>query len=117
MSKFPSQEMDRFNVRLPAGMREAIALRAKKNGRSMNSEIIQILHDALTGNSISMDAEFINVFNEVTHSQHETIEEFDAVNEKVDWLIDKLMEKIDRESANVRVLLQAKKKLSSKKPT
>ncbi|HCK7247511.1 TPA: Arc family DNA-binding protein, partial [Enterobacter hormaechei] len=108
MSKFPSQEMDRFNVRLPAGMRDAIAFRAKKNGRSMNSEIIQILHDSLTGNALSMDDEFLKVFNEVTHSQPETMEEFDAVNEKVDWLIDKLMEKIDRESANVRVLLQAK---------
>ena len=47
MSKFPSQEMDRFNVRLPSGMREAIAERAKRNGRSMNSEIVQILQDAL----------------------------------------------------------------------
>lgn len=37
MSKFPSQEMDRFNVRLPVGMRDAIADRAKRNGRSMNS--------------------------------------------------------------------------------
>ncbi|MHB3931896.1 Arc family DNA-binding protein, partial [Klebsiella pneumoniae] len=41
MSKFPSQEMDRFNVRLPVGMRDAIADRAKRNGRSMNSEIVQ----------------------------------------------------------------------------
>lgn len=47
MSKFPSQEMDRFNIRLPAGMRDAIAERAKANGRSMNSEIVQILEDAL----------------------------------------------------------------------
>ena len=47
MSKFPSQEMDRFNVRLPAGMREAIAKRAEQSGRSMNSEIVQILSDAL----------------------------------------------------------------------
>lgn len=39
--------MDRFNVRLPAGMRDAIAERAKANGRSMNSEIVQILEDAL----------------------------------------------------------------------
>lgn len=47
VSKFPSQEMDRFNVRLPNGMREAIAERAKQNGRSMNSEIVHILEDAL----------------------------------------------------------------------
>ena len=49
VSKFPSQEMDRFNVRLPNGMRDAIAERAKRNGRSMNSEIVQILEDALHG--------------------------------------------------------------------
>ncbi|SFN29817.1 Arc-like DNA binding domain-containing protein [Izhakiella capsodis] len=43
MSKFPSQEMDRFNVRLPNGMRDAVAEKAKKSGRSMNSEIIAAL--------------------------------------------------------------------------
>lgn len=49
MSKFPSQEMDRFNVRLPVGMRDAIADRAKRNGRSMNSEIIAALDSWLAG--------------------------------------------------------------------
>ncbi len=48
MSKFPSQEMDRFNVRLPAGMRDAIAERAKRNGRSMNSEIVDIISNAMS---------------------------------------------------------------------
>lgn len=115
--KFPSQIQDKFTVRFPDGMRDVVAERAKRNGRSMNSEIIQILHDSLVGSTLNMDAEFLKVFNEVTHLQPETIEEFDAVNEKVDWLIDKLMEKIDRESANVRALLQAKKNLSNKKPT
>lgn len=115
--KFPSQIQDKFTVRFPDGMRDVVAERAKRNGRSMNSEIIQILHDSLVGSALNMDAEFLKVFNEVTHLQPETIEEFDAVNEKVDWLIDKLMEKIDRESANVRALLQAKKNLTNKKPT
>ncbi|RAW93976.1 MULTISPECIES: Arc family DNA-binding protein [unclassified Photorhabdus] len=49
MKKYPSQEMERFNVRLPAGMRDAIAERAEKHGRSMNSEIVQILQDVLNG--------------------------------------------------------------------
>lgn len=106
-----------FNLRMTQELKEMISNRAKSNGRSMNSEIIQILHDSLVGSTLNMDAEFLKVFNEVTHLQPETIEEFDAVNEKVDWLIDKLMEKIDRESANVRALLQAKKNLSNKKPT
>ena len=56
MSKFPSQEMDRFNLRLPEGMREAIAERAKENGRSMNSEIIDMLNNALYLPSVGQDA-------------------------------------------------------------
>ncbi|WP_273848716.1 Arc family DNA-binding protein [Serratia liquefaciens] len=47
MSKYPSQLQDKFNLRFPDGMRDAIAERAKKNGRSMNSEIIQMIEDAL----------------------------------------------------------------------
>ncbi|MBD3717078.1 Arc family DNA-binding protein [Enterobacter hormaechei] len=49
MMKYPSQLQDKFNLRLPEGMRDAIAERAKTNGRSMNSEIVQILQDALEG--------------------------------------------------------------------
>lgn len=48
MSKYPSQMQDKFNLRFPDGMRDAIAERAKRNGRSMNSEIVQILENALT---------------------------------------------------------------------
>ncbi|MEL4885727.1 Arc family DNA-binding protein [Pectobacterium betavasculorum] len=45
--KFPSQTQDKFTVRFPDGLRDAIAERAKANGRSMNSEIVQILQDAI----------------------------------------------------------------------
>lgn len=59
--KYPSQLQDKFNLRLPDGMKDAIAERAKENGRSINSEIVQaiefylsefdeekITHDALS---------------------------------------------------------------------
>lgn len=36
-----------FGLRMPDDLREAIAKRAKNNGRSMNSEIVQILQDAI----------------------------------------------------------------------
>ncbi|HAW3716458.1 Arc family DNA-binding protein [Escherichia coli] len=45
------KDYDKFNLRFPDGMRETIAERAKRNGRSMNSEIIQILQDAIEGSS------------------------------------------------------------------
>lgn len=41
--KFPSQIQDKFTVRFPDGMRDKIAEIAKKNNRSMNSEIILAL--------------------------------------------------------------------------
>lgn len=47
MAKYPSQLQDKFNLRLPDGMKDDIAERAKANGRSINSEIVQILEDAL----------------------------------------------------------------------
>ena len=45
--------VERFTVRMPDGLRYAIAERAKQNGRSMNSEIVQILQDALSEEGIS----------------------------------------------------------------
>lgn len=45
--------IERFTVRMPDGMREAIADIAKSNGRSMNAEIVQILKDALTHHSFT----------------------------------------------------------------
>ncbi len=47
MSEKPVREYDKFMLRFPDGMRDAIAERAKRNGRSMNSEIVQILQDTL----------------------------------------------------------------------
>ncbi|HBM0862627.1 Arc family DNA-binding protein [Salmonella enterica] len=53
--KFPSQMQDKFTVRFPDGMRDAIAERAKGNGRSMNSEIVQMLEDALKAQIVAWD--------------------------------------------------------------
>ncbi|EPM5698216.1 Arc family DNA-binding protein, partial [Escherichia coli] len=47
MAEKQVKDYDKFNLRFPDGMRDAIAERAKRNGRSMNSEIVQILEDAL----------------------------------------------------------------------
>lgn len=44
--KFPSHQLERFIVRLPDGMRDRIAAEAKRNGRSMNAEIVYALEEA-----------------------------------------------------------------------
>lgn len=43
-----------FGLRMPDELREAITVRAKKNGRSMNAEIVQILQDVIDNNKISI---------------------------------------------------------------
>ncbi|EAZ0407581.1 Arc family DNA-binding protein [Salmonella enterica] len=47
MSEKQVRDYDKFMLRFPDGMRDAIAERAKRNGRSMNSEIIKILENTL----------------------------------------------------------------------
>lgn len=42
---YPSEVLDRYIIRFPAGMRERIAESAKRNKRSMNAEILLALDD------------------------------------------------------------------------
>lgn len=61
MAEKQVKDYDKFNLRFPDGMRDAIAERAKRNGRSMNSEIVQILEDALNAeNTLGEIADKIN---------------------------------------------------------
>src|SRR5882757_8975003 len=43
--KFPSQLAERFQVRLPDGLRDRIKAYAERNGRSMNAEIVRVLEN------------------------------------------------------------------------
>lgn len=43
MSKFPSEEQDRFIVRMPDGLRDRIKAASDASGRSMNAEIVATL--------------------------------------------------------------------------
>lgn len=56
MAEKQVKDYDKFNLRFPDGMRDAISERAKKNGRSMNSEIVAILADVMRMDSISKEA-------------------------------------------------------------
>lgn len=119
MAEKQVRDYDKFMLRFPDGMRDAIAERAKANGRSMNSEIVQILQDALDGGfSLQMDTEFGKVYNELITTEVKTTEDFDKNNEKIDWLIDQLVWKIDTDGAKLRELMNLRKiAQESKKPT
>lgn len=49
MAPSTNRDSDKFVLRLPDGMRERIAEEAKKNSRSMNSEIVARLEVSLSG--------------------------------------------------------------------
>ena len=55
-----SNFVERFTVRMPDGMRDAMAERAKRNGRSMNSEIVQILQDALETEKLIAETDIVD---------------------------------------------------------
>ncbi|MGX5810576.1 Arc family DNA-binding protein [Klebsiella pneumoniae] len=60
MSDKPVREYDKFMLRFPDGMRDAIAERAKRNGRSMNSEIVAIIDSAISQPALAQEGiEFI----------------------------------------------------------
>jgi hypothetical protein len=46
--EFPSRKLDKFILRLPDGMRDAIAASAKANNRSMNAEIVLRLQNSFS---------------------------------------------------------------------
>ena len=47
-----------LGVRLPDDLKIKIQERARKNGRSMNSEIVQILHDAINRGDAPQQASY-----------------------------------------------------------
>lgn len=44
-----------YGVRMPESLKEALTIRAQKNGRSLNSEIVMILQAAVDGSSGSVE--------------------------------------------------------------
>ncbi|KAA0970287.1 Arc family DNA-binding protein [Aureimonas fodinaquatilis] len=57
--QYPSEKAERFQIRLPDGLREEIRSAAERNGRSMNAEIVHrlqsvgSLRDQFAGQALS----------------------------------------------------------------
>lgn len=51
----PSRELDKFILRLPDGMRNAIGASAKANNRTMNSEIVLRLKKSLAEDDLAAE--------------------------------------------------------------
>lgn len=104
MSEKQVRDYDKFMLRFPDGMRDAIAERARRNGRSMNSEIVQILEDALTLPAVKVQSEFnVDLYAEnpadndkVTMSKRQLLE---MVNRSVQHAIDTTADSLSKSVA------------------
>lgn len=101
--KFPSQIQDKFTVRFPDGMRDAIAERAKDNGRSMNSEIIDMIGKALVSPSLS-DDEFVYML-EVATKEHMSEKDKVLAESTLLQMAEKLTEKIERDTSSLKQVI------------
>lgn len=81
MSEKQVRDYDKFMLRFPDGMRDAVAERAKRNGRSMNAEIVQIIEDAL--NSASSAKITLNDEAHRSSNGSLSIEQLEQILEKV----------------------------------
>ncbi|MHB7672468.1 Arc family DNA-binding protein [Providencia stuartii] len=93
MAKYPSQLQDKFNLRLPDGMKDDIAERAKANGRSINSEMIQMLQFALDflppDASPATDEDLEEFYSLDREEQIKRIESVDPEQARIERFIDK----------------------------
>lgn len=101
-----------FGLRMPEELKEKVAERAKNNGRSMNAEIVQILQDTVDGriNPLADDDEIEKVYVDVISldPSEMSMEEFDANNEKLDWLIDAFMQRISEDTQRFQSAIRFK---------
>lgn len=100
MSKYPSQTQDKFTVRFPDGMRDEIAKRAEENGRSMNSEIIQMLQFAMDNLPLGImqasDEELEAFYGLNREDQINRIESINPEQAKIERFIDKQRDELFR---------------------
>lgn len=69
---YTSRTADKFVVRLPDGMRERVAEVARKNHRSMNSEIIARLDESMSAGEVNTNIDP----NSVTIHERRLLESF-----------------------------------------
>ncbi|WP_082772795.1 Arc family DNA-binding protein [Methylobacterium sp. CCH5-D2] len=81
----PSDLADRFQVRMPPGMRERIADEARANNRSMNAEIVARLQQSLSGGSMTFDKDIVREIAAETakHIAFEIRDNFDATSFRI----------------------------------
>lgn len=122
MSKFPSQMQDKFNLRFPDGMRDAIAERARRNGRSMNSEIIDMISNAMSQPALAQEGiEYLLGLADPGESEKLSADDRKRAKSLLLDAAAIMAQRLESESKDLRVLLYLASKDSplneNKKPT
>ncbi|EPI4879951.1 Arc family DNA-binding protein [Salmonella enterica subsp. enterica serovar Newport] len=122
MTEKPVRDYDKFMLRFPDGMRDIIAERAKSNGRSMNSEIVQILQDAIDGDKIPVsDLSHEQIFNVLitTTSYQKFLDKIEESFEEyvIPHIESKIEDKIKTYPIKINDEVVFVKKSKNKKPT
>lgn len=107
MSDKQVKDYDKFVVRFPDGMRDAIADQAKRNGRSMNSEIVQILGEAVYGVNNDED-EFERMFEYVTTETPSDEDEWRIRDRMLTQLIFEITGRLEKETSRLKALFEVR---------
>lgn len=102
-----------FNLRMPQEMKDQLADRAKRNGRSLNAEILVILSTALL--SEGGDDEWITrLINVIENTDPSTEEELAKFGLAVSEAIKEVTTRISKENMRLQAIADAQIKLNKK---
>lgn len=107
--KYPSDEADKFMLRLPHGVRERIAALAKESGRSMNAEIVARLQSSFeAGADPAFDVRVREQMNEArldaVRSQMYTVEmHVEVLSQRLDTIRREKRSMAEHEAAEQRL--------------
>lgn len=95
--------IERFTVRMPDGLRDDIAERAKNNSRSMNSEIVKILGDTIYGLNQDGD-DFEQMLKYVTTETPADEDEWRVRDKMLTQLVFQITSRLERENTRLKKL-------------
>lgn len=79
-----------FNLRMPSEVKEEITERAKRNGRSLNAEILQILEDAIEAERSGFPAGDARELRSVIRMKDDSIENYKTMVTQMAELVKKV---------------------------
>jgi len=82
--KFPSDMADRFQVRMPSGLRDRIAAAAKVSGRSMNAEIVIRLQQSFELDTPALETATVDQLRQLRSIMAALLKTIDATREAAD---------------------------------